>query len=62
MNLEKLQQEAEALQKIDATKLTPEQLSEFIDKLASILNQSEESMINTTLLEVNKSETNDEDN
>ena len=62
MNLEKLQQEAEALQKIDATKLTPEQLSEFIDKLASILDQSEESMINTTLLEVNKSETNDEDN
>ena len=52
MNLEKLQQEAEALQKIDATKLPPEQLSEFINKLASILNQSEESMINTTLLDL----------
>jgi hypothetical protein len=59
MNLEKLQQEAEALQKIDATKLTSEQLSEFIDKLASILDQSEESMINTTLLEINKTD-NDE--
>ena len=52
MNLEKLQQEAEALQKIDAAKLPPEQLSEFINKLASILNQSEESMINTTLLDL----------
>ncbi len=61
MSLEKLKQEAEALQNIDASQMTPEQLTELVNKLSSLLNQSEESLINTTLIEVNKIENNDED-
>jgi len=61
MNLEKLKQEAEALQNIDISNFTPEQLTELVDKLSSLLDQSEESLINTTLIEVNKIENNDED-
>jgi hypothetical protein len=61
MNLEKLQQEAEALQKVDPNSLTPEQLTEFVDKLSSLLDQSEESLMNTTLIEVNKIENNEDD-
>jgi acyl-CoA reductase-like NAD-dependent aldehyde dehydrogenase len=54
MDLEKLKQEAEALQNIDATQFSPEQLAELVNKLSSILEQSEESLINTTLIELNK--------
>jgi hypothetical protein len=61
MNLEKLQQEAEALQKIDASQMTPEQLAEFVNKLSSILEQSEESLKNITLIELNKSENNEDE-
>ena len=61
MSLEKLKQEAEALQNIDASQMTPEQLTELVNKLSSLLDQSEESLINTTLIEVNKIENNDED-
>ena len=59
MNLEKLQQEVEALQKVETSKLTPEQLLEFVDKISLLLDQSEESLANTTLIELNKTD-NDE--
>jgi hypothetical protein len=61
MDLEKLKQEAETLQSINVSSLTPEQLTELVNKLSSLLDQSEESLINTTLIEVNKIENNDED-
>ena len=61
MDIEKLKQEAEALQKIDAANLTSEQLTELVDKLSSLLDQSEESLMNTTLIEVNKIENNEDD-
>ena len=61
MDLEKLQQEIKSLQNIEASQMTPEQLTELVNKLSSLLDQSEESLINTTLIEVNKIENNDED-
>ena len=51
MDLEKLQQEAEALKNIDVAQMTPEQLNELFEKLSSILEQSEKSLINTTFIE-----------
>jgi len=60
MDLEKLKQEAEALQNIDATQLSPEQLSALVDKLSSILDQSEESLLSTTLIDINTTPTDDE--
>ena len=62
MDLEKLKQEAEALQNIDPNQMTPEQLSALVDKLSSLLDQSEESLINTTLIEINKTEEDETDN
>jgi predicted DNA-binding ArsR family transcriptional regulator len=59
MDLEKLKQEAEALQVIDATSMSQEQLTALVDKLSSLLERSEESLLNTTLLEINKTD-NDE--
>jgi len=59
MDLEKLQQEVQALQNIDATQMTPEQLASLVDKLSSLLEQSEQSLLNTTLLEINKTEDNE---
>jgi hypothetical protein len=60
MDLEKLQQEVESLQKIDASQLSSDQLVELVNKLSSILDQSEQSLINTTLIEINKIDNNDE--
>jgi hypothetical protein len=60
MSLEKLKQEAEALQSIDATQLSPEQLSALVEQLSSLLERSEESLINTTLIDINTTPTNDE--
>ena len=57
MDLEKLQQEAEALKQIDATQLTPEQLTALVEQLSSLLERSEESLINTSLIEVNPTPT-----
>jgi hypothetical protein len=41
MSLEKLEQEAEALKTIDITSLQPEQLSQLVEKLTAMLDQSE---------------------
>ena len=59
MDLEKLQQEAEALQNTDASQMAPEQLAALVDKLSSLLEQSEQSLLSTTLLEIQNQE-NDE--
>ena len=62
MDLEKLKQEAEALQNIDVNQITPDQLTALVDKLSSLLEQSEQSLISTTLIELNKPEENATDN
>ena len=59
MDLEKLKQEAESLQQIDVTLLSPEQLQQLVEKLSNIIDQSEQSLLQSTLLEINKTE-NDE--
>ena len=53
MDLEKLKQEAESLQQIDVTKLSPERLTSLVEQLSSLLERSEESLANTTLIELN---------
>jgi hypothetical protein len=62
MDLEKLKQEAEALQVIDATSMTQEQLLELVDRLSSLLDQSEESLVNTSLIEINTPNEDETDN
>ena len=62
MDLEKLKQEAEALKQIDTSQMTPDQLSELIDKVSLLLTQSEQSLLSTTLLEINKTEEENETN
>ena len=59
MDLEKLKQEAESLQQVDITSLSPEQLQQLVEKLSNIIDQSEQSLLQSTLLEINKTE-NDE--
>jgi len=48
MDLEKLQQQANELQALSTTNLTPEQLSDLLSKAMSLLEESEQSLINTT--------------
>jgi len=62
LELEKLKKQAEALKDIDATSMTQEQLLELVDKLSSLLERSEESLLNTTLLEINKTDNDESDN
>ena len=63
MNLEEIQKQLEDIQQMDMTNLSPEQLSEVLNTLSTIMVQSEESLINTSLIELNKSEEDkDEDN
>jgi hypothetical protein len=60
MDLEKLQQEAEALKYLNSSQMTPEQLNEFFDRLASILDKSEQSLISSTFIELQSQNNNDE--
>jgi hypothetical protein len=65
MDLEQIQKQLEDIQQLDMSGLTSEQLDEVLSKLSTILAQSEESLINTTLLEINQqieNNDNDEDN
>jgi hypothetical protein len=63
MNLEEMQKQLEDIQKMDISNLTPEQLTEVLNTLSTIMAKSEESLINTTLIEINQIENNnDEDN
>lgn len=57
MNLSDLEKQLQELQQIDASTLTPEQLQELIDKLASITNIGEEMLYNDVL----ESEENEDD-
>ena len=61
MNLDQLKQEAEALKQIDASKLSPKQLEEFLTKAMNLLEQSEQSLLNTSLIEINKNKDNESD-
>ena len=56
MDLEKLQQQAKELQALATTDLTPEQVSDLVNKAMSLLEESEQSLINTTLLELKTDE------
>ena len=60
MSLEKLQQQAKELQALAATDLSTDQLSELLSKAMSLLEESEQSLINTTLIEINENKTEDE--
>jgi hypothetical protein len=63
MNLEEMQKQLEDIQQMDISNLTPEQLTEVLNTLSTIMAKSEESLINTTLIEINQIENNnDEDN
>jgi len=63
MNLEQMQKQLEDIQQMDMASLTSEQLAEVLNRLSTIMAQSEESLINTSLIELNKTEeNNDEDN
>jgi len=61
MNLEEMQKQLEDIQQMDIASLTSEQLAEVLNRLSTIMAQSEESLINTSLIELNTPE-NDEDN
>ncbi len=62
MSIDKLQQEAEQLQSIDAANLTPEQLTQLVEKLSKMMDESESSLAEIKLqLEQIKIETNDTD-
>ena len=56
MDLQKLLQELEALQQMDTSTLSPEQLTELLNKISDIADQSEQSLLSTSLLEINKIE------
>jgi hypothetical protein len=47
MNLDHLKQQVESLKSIPEAELSPEQLSELINKVTSILEQSEQLLITT---------------
>ena len=62
MNLEQIQKQLEDIQKTDMSKLSPEKLSELLNQLSSLVDESEQSLINTTLIELNKPEIKNENN
>lgn len=62
MNLEQIQKQLEDIQKLDMSALSPEKLSEVLAQLSSLVDESEQSLINTTLIEINKPETKNENN
>ena len=62
MTLEQMQKQLEEIQQMDMSNLTSEQLSEVLEKISTIMNQSEESLISTSLIELNKTENEDTDN
>jgi hypothetical protein len=61
MNLEQMQKQLEDIQQMDISNLTPEQLTEVLNTLSTIMVKSEESLINTTLIEINQIENNEDD-
>ena len=44
MKLEQIQQETENLKSLDVTSLTPEQLQQLVEKLSSIIDDSENTL------------------
>jgi len=62
MNLEEMQKQLEEIQQMDMASLTSEQLAEVLNRLSTIMAQSEESLINTSLIELNTPENDEDDN
>ena len=62
MTLEQMQKQLEDIQQMDISNLTSEQLSEVLNTLSTIMAKSEETLINTTLIEINQTEENNETN
>lgn len=64
MNIEQLQQEAENLKSIDTANLTPEQLTQLVEKLSKMMDASESALlgIKTQLDQVKTEIENDTDN
>ena len=54
MSLEKLQQEAEELKNTDVSNFTPDQLNQLIERLGSLLEKSEQTLLNLSITEINK--------
>jgi hypothetical protein len=63
MNLEQLQQEAENLKSIDAASLTPEQLTQLVEKLSKMMDAGDLAMTEIKLqLDQIKTDIEDETN
>ena len=62
MNLEQMQKQLEEIQQMDLANLPPEKLAEIISQLSGIVDKSEETLINTTLIEINQINENEKDN
>ena len=62
MTLEQMQKQLEEIQQMDMSNFTSEQLNEVMEKLTAIINQSEETLINTSLIELNTPENDNTDN
>ena len=63
MNLEQLQQEAENLKSIDAANLTPEQLTQLVEKLSKMMDAGDLAMTEIKLqLDQIKTDIEDETN
>jgi hypothetical protein len=54
MSLEKLQQEVEELKNTDVSNFTPDQLNQLIERLGSLLEKSEQTLLNLSITEINK--------
>jgi hypothetical protein len=61
MDLEKLEQQAKALQNIDPTKMDEKQLTQLAEQLELIFNDSEQ-LINNLTEELKQENENDDDN
>jgi uncharacterized protein YgbK (DUF1537 family) len=54
LELEKLKKQAEALKDIDVSKLTTTEFEQLIEQVNKLVEDSEQSLINTTLIEINQ--------
>jgi hypothetical protein len=62
LELEKLKKQAEALKDIDVSKLTTTEFEQLIEQVNKLVEQSEQSLLNTTLLEINTPNEDETDN
>jgi hypothetical protein len=61
MDLEKIQQEVEALKNIDTTSITtPDQFIKLVEQLSTLLDKSEQSLLDTILINIENPTDNNE--